>query len=610
MSMMKKLIYTIAFTLAGLAGMAQTNEPLPGDAEPLTNQLYLSPSDSTVWAADPFSGLAINLGSWWKVDSLFKEGYTKAQVDSVVIKFPTAFGYVAPFKENPIIVPEIGEWDEEIREIGNVWEDNGTYYFTYTGFIPPYDDGNVSIGLATSSDGFTWTKQGQITEQGFEDPFLVKHNGVWFLYTEKKQSSAPNHLGVNLHKGVDIMDLTDEGLVLDKGSSGQWDDRDVSSPTVHIEGDTFYLFYEGRGTPTTRGSVGLATSSDGESFTKQPNPVATGTDAGTDTTFRWSTHIVPDDVMALNGKYYLVIHGWTGTVNAAGWAESDDLLNWEDILGTYAKTGARNETNNGQGTPFLSIGSDIHMLYCYVTGNKGVYIGKFGARPGGDIGYTIRQDAISYPSIAPANRSEFIDLSASSSFNYKLSPDPNSGNGVYKFIRNTSAVNVTLTPETGVTIDGASSAITFRPGDYAVLVCSAPNEWIIVDKGVYDGSQFSTDLVFKVQQYYKDSQGNDRLFFGQSSSANNVILKGSNSGSSSFLVRNTSNSDVFAVNYQSGNTTAAGTMTVLQYRLSALNTPPASATDTGTTGEIRITSTHIYVCIATNTWVRAALTTW
>lgn len=47
-----------------------------------------------------------------------------------------------------------------------------------------------------------------------------------------------------------------------------------------------------------------------------------------------------------------------------------------------------------------------------------------------------------------------------------------------------------------------------------------------------------------------------------------------------------------------------------QYSLSALNTAPASATATGITGEIRITATHIYVCTDTNTWVRAALSTW
>lgn len=53
-----------------------------------------------------------------------------------------------------------------------------------------------------------------------------------------------------------------------------------------------------------------------------------------------------------------------------------------------------------------------------------------------------------------------------------------------------------------------------------------------------------------------------------------------------------------------------GSVKATQYRLSALNAAPSSASDTGTAGEIRITSTFIYVCVAANTWVRAALATW
>lgn len=53
-----------------------------------------------------------------------------------------------------------------------------------------------------------------------------------------------------------------------------------------------------------------------------------------------------------------------------------------------------------------------------------------------------------------------------------------------------------------------------------------------------------------------------------------------------------------------------GSSITTQYKISALNTAPATATSTGTLGEIRITATHIYVCMATNTWVRTALTTW
>jgi hypothetical protein len=37
---------------------------------------------------------------------------------------------------------------------------------------------------------------------------------------------------------------------------------------------------------------------------------------------------------------------------------------------------------------------------------------------------------------------------------------------------------------------------------------------------------------------------------------------------------------------------------------------PSSATDTGTTGQICWDSSYVYVCVATNTWKRAALATW
>lgn len=49
---------------------------------------------------------------------------------------------------------------------------------------------------------------------------------------------------------------------------------------------------------------------------------------------------------------------------------------------------------------------------------------------------------------------------------------------------------------------------------------------------------------------------------------------------------------------------ASGTLAVIG------TTAPASASDTGAVGEIRITSTYVYFCIAIDTWVRAPFTTW
>ena len=62
--------------------------------------------------------------------------------------------------------------------------------------------------------------------------------------------------------------------------------------------------------------------------------------------------------------------------------------------------------------------------------------------------------------------------------------------------------------------------------------------------------------------------------------------------------------------YFNGRGTFTSYVTSTQFRLSALNTAPASAIDTGTLGEIRIVNGYIYVCVATNTWQRAAITTW
>ena len=52
-----------------------------------------------------------------------------------------------------------------------------------------------------------------------------------------------------------------------------------------------------------------------------------------------------------------------------------------------------------------------------------------------------------------------------------------------------------------------------------------------------------------------------------------------------------------------------GNIKATQFKLSDLNTAPASATATGTKGEIRVTADAIYICSATDTWVKADLAT-
>lgn len=54
----------------------------------------------------------------------------------------------------------------------------------------------------------------------------------------------------------------------------------------------------------------------------------------------------------------------------------------------------------------------------------------------------------------------------------------------------------------------------------------------------------------------------------------------------------------------------ADDVTADAFNLTGLQAAPSSATDTGTLGEVRWTATFVYLCTATNVWVRVAIATW
>ena len=99
-------------------------------------------------------------------------------------------------------------------------------------------------------------------------------------------------------------------------------------------------------------------------------------------------------------------------------------------------------------------------------------------------------------------------------------------------------------------------------------------------------------------------------------STGNVYI-GSNAGPDTSVTENNklyiSNSEgtpLIGGDFAANTVTINGSITSVQFKLSALNTAPASATATGTLGEIRYDANYMYVCVATNTWKRSALTTW
>jgi len=58
------------------------------------------------------------------------------------------------------------------------------------------------------------------------------------------------------------------------------------------------------------------------------------------------------------------------------------------------------------------------------------------------------------------------------------------------------------------------------------------------------------------------------------------------------------------------NTVFKQVTTANTFKLSNTTNTPANSSANGATGEIRIDSIYVYVCVANNTWKRVAISTW
>jgi hypothetical protein len=100
--------------------------------------------------------------------------------------------------------------------------------------------------------------------------------------------------------------------VVPRGSTGAWDRGTVWAPTITVANDTFYLIYNGTINFSTQPSqIGLATSTDGRTFTKSPNnPILSGDGSGFD-----SYTVIGGPLFFDNGIWYLYYGGLSSQPN-------------------------------------------------------------------------------------------------------------------------------------------------------------------------------------------------------------------------------------------------------------------------------------------------------
>jgi len=188
----------------------------------------------------------------------------------------------------------------------------------------------------------------------------------------------------------------------------------------------------------------------------------------------------------------------------------------------------------------------------------------------------------------------------------------------------------------GIAFDGDSDTGIYRPGANQVAISSNGVGRVFIDANgqVSISSQNSATIPLRI---YSSSNAGDAIeFVGRTTNGKNQLQFYSADGTTAqFQITSTNNNVTFKnqlntdISFWTNNTERAridssGKLLVgmsseydgslLQVnddriRIASSKTP-ASASDTGTAGEICWDSSYIYVCTATDTWKRAALSTW
>jgi predicted GH43/DUF377 family glycosyl hydrolase len=211
-------------------------------------------------------------------------------------------------------------WDQHIRERGYILREDSTYHMWYTGYREG-PDATMHLGYATSPDGFTWTRHPDnpiFDESWVEDMMVIKHDSLYHMFAEGRNDIAHRLTSTDRihwedHGSLDIRQVNGEPL-----SPGPY-----GTPTVWIEGDTWYLFYE-------RNDLGiwLATSKDLEVWTNiQDDPVLT---MGPEEYDQYGVAL--NQVVKHDGLYYAYYHGtpfedWS--LWSTNLATSEDLIHWK-----------------------------------------------------------------------------------------------------------------------------------------------------------------------------------------------------------------------------------------------------------------------------------------
>jgi predicted GH43/DUF377 family glycosyl hydrolase len=163
-----------------------------------------------------------------------------------------------------VMMPVSNSWESMVVAPGTVLKENGIYTMYYTG----EDGSGFNIGRAVSQDGQHWTRMGKVMPgvSNIAQPGVVKANNQYYMYYHTYPS-----VSLNLATSPDGVTWTPYSGNPVVSPAQSWEGYGLAYASVVYENSTFTMMYS-----NTNGtqSFGLATSTDGTRWTKDPrNPV-------------------------------------------------------------------------------------------------------------------------------------------------------------------------------------------------------------------------------------------------------------------------------------------------------------------------------------------------
>lgn len=184
------------------------------------------------------------------------------------------------YDNNPILTPgEEGAWDSPHILLADVLYDDEMFYLFYLGGSAPE---GWSVGYATSPDGLTWTRfegnpilgpDATIAPFGYGNLAVIKSGDQWMMFLGTHSPVMQDRQGVIFKATAATVEgpwTVQEDPILEDERG--WDDSEKMVQSVVETEDGYQLFYLAMSRGADSPKLGLATSPDGDVWTRYDNP--------------------------------------------------------------------------------------------------------------------------------------------------------------------------------------------------------------------------------------------------------------------------------------------------------------------------------------------------